>query len=213
MGRLEQRKRNHNQRKVKSIVAIGCEGKNKTETIYLKNFSSRECIIRFSTGKHTDPIGMANDLVEFIKKEDIKAEYGDKIYLLIDTDVNQNKQSQIDKAKEICNQYDIELITSTPTFEYWYILHFGYTTKIYQSSEQVKNDMKNKIENYSESMNVYPIITNKTDEAIKNAKQLENFQIKNGQDLNNENCNPYTGVYKVIEELKKGNKNFAKNKN
>lgn len=203
MGRLEQRKRNTNKRQRKSVVVIGCEGKNKTETIYFKNFSSRECKIKFSTGIHTNPLGMANDLVEFIKNEDIKTEYGDKMYLLIDTDINQNKQEQIDKAKEICNKNNIELITSTPTFEYWYILHFCYTTKIYQSSEQVKNEMKNKIENYSESMNVYPIIKHKTDDAIKNAKKLEDFQMKNGQDLNNENCNPYTGVYKVIEELKR----------
>ena len=70
MGRLEQRKRNCNQRKIKSIIAIGCEGKNKTETTYLKNFSSRECIIKFSTGRHTNQVGMANDLVDFIKKED-----------------------------------------------------------------------------------------------------------------------------------------------
>ena len=82
MGRLEQRKRNSNQRKIRSIIAIGCEGKNKPETIYRKNFSSRECIIKFSTGRHTDPVGMANDLIEFIRKEDIKKEYGDKMYLL-----------------------------------------------------------------------------------------------------------------------------------
>ena len=41
MERLEQRKRNLNKRKTKSIIAIGCEGKNKTETTYFKNFSSR----------------------------------------------------------------------------------------------------------------------------------------------------------------------------
>ena len=43
MGRLEVRKRNKNNRQRKSIVAIGCEGKNKTEKVYLKNYSSREC--------------------------------------------------------------------------------------------------------------------------------------------------------------------------
>ena len=37
-------------------MAIGCEGKNKTEKIYLKNFASRECIIKFSTGNSTDPV-------------------------------------------------------------------------------------------------------------------------------------------------------------
>jgi hypothetical protein len=205
MGRLDQRKRNSNKRKTKSIIAIGCEGKNKTETTYLKNFSSRECIIKFSTGRHTDPVGMANDLVDFIESEDIKIEYGDKIYLLIDTDVNQNKQEQIKEAKEICNQNDIELITSTPTFEYWYILHYCYTSKSYQSSKQVKNEMKNKISNYSESMNVYPIIENKTDIAIVNAKKIEKYQVENGQVIDSEDANPHTSAYRVIEELKRRN--------
>lgn len=203
MGRLEQRKRNSNQRKIRSIIAIECEGKNKTETIYLKNFSSRECIIKFSTGRHTDPVGMANDLIEFIRKEDIKKEYGDKMYLLIDTDINQNKQEQINEAKDICKQNDIELITSTPTFEYWYILHYGYTSKNYQSSKQVKNEMKLIIPNYSESMNIYPIIENKTDIAIANAKKIEKYHEENGQNIDSEDANPHTSAYKVIEEIKK----------
>ena len=133
MRRINQRKRNKNQRRIKSVVAIGCEGKNRTETIYLENFISRECIIKFSTGIHTDPIGMANDLIDFINVEDIKSEYGDKIFLLIDTDINENKQRQINEAKEICSRHGIELITSTPSFEYWYILHYEYTSKSYQN--------------------------------------------------------------------------------
>lgn len=203
MGRLEQRKRNCNKRKIKSIIVIGCEGKNKTETMYFKNFSTRECIIKFSTGRHTDPVGMAKDLVDFLKKEDIKKEYGDKMYLLLDTDVNQNKQDQINEAKEICNKNNIELITSTPTFEYWYILHYEYTTKSYHSSKQVKNEMKIKIPNYSESMNVYPIIEDKTDVAIANAKRIEKYQEENGKVIDSEGANPHTSAYKVIEEIKK----------
>lgn len=205
MGRLDQRKRNRNQRRTKSIVAIGCEGKNKTETVYFKNFLSRECIIKFSTGIHTDPIGMANDLVDFIDNEDIKPEYGDKIYLLIDTDVNENKQNQINAVKEICDKHGIELITSTPAFEYWYILHFGYTSKSYQSSKQIKSEMKKKIPSYSESMDIYPIIRDKTDIAIKNAKKIEKYQKENGQDIDSEKANPHTSSYRVVEDLQKRN--------
>lgn len=205
MGKLDQRKRNQNQRRTKSVIAIGCEGKNKTETIYFKNFVSRECIIKFSTGIHTDPIGMANDLVDFIDKEDIKSEYGDKIYLLIDTDVNENKQNQINETKEICNKQGIELITSTPSFEYWYILHDECTSKSYQSSKQIKREMKSKISNYSESLNVYPIIKNKTDDAIKHAKRIEKYQIENGKDIDSDKANPHTSVYRIVEELKRRN--------
>ena len=144
---------------------------------------------------------MAEDLVKFIKEEDIKNEYGDKIYLLLDTDINQNKTEQIEKAKDICNKNGIELITSTPTFEIWYILHFEYTTRIYQNSKQVKEDMATKIEDYTENKNIFPIIKNRTSMAIKNAKKLENYQQENKRVFWNENCNPYTGVYKVVEEL------------
>ena len=201
MGRLEIRKRNRNNRERKSIVVIGCEGKNKTEKIYLRNYSSRKCILKFSTGNATDPVGMAEDLIRFIKNEDINKKYGDKFYLLIDMDVNQHKQQQVMQAKKMCDEYGIEIIISNPTFELWYILHFEYTTKTYQSSQEVKKDVKTKIRDYTESMNVFPIIKKQTMLAIENSKSLEKYHEENGQYIFNENCKPYTGIYKVVEEL------------
>lgn len=201
MGRIEKRQRNRASRSRKSFVVIGCEGKNKTETTYFKNYSSRECIIKFSTGNNTDPVGMAKNLATYIRNEDIKAEYGDKIYLVLDTDVNQNKQKQIDEAKTICEKNKIELIASTPCVEIWYLLHYGYTTKMYHSSEQAKTEMRKIISDYSESKNVFPILFDKTKDAIKNSKILEKYQLEKGQALDNEDCNPYTGIYKVVEEL------------
>ena len=106
MGRLEsfkQRGRNRQNRKRRPIIVIGCEGNNKTEEIYFKNFNSRKCIIKFSTGNSTDPVGIANDLIKFIDNE-IGRENDDKYYVVLDTDVNQDKQSQIDKAKKILKQ-------------------------------------------------------------------------------------------------------------
>ena len=65
--------------------------------------------------------------------------------------------------------------------------------------------MKNRIPNYSESMDVYPIIGNKTDIAIANAKKIEKYQEENGQVIDSEGANPHTSAYKVIEEIKKKN--------
>lgn len=175
--------------------------KNKTETIYFKNFVSRDCIIKFSTGNSTDPVNMAKELVQFMNREDIKQEYGDKIYLLLDTDVNQNKQKQIDEAFKICNANGIEVILSNPTFEIWYKLHFEYTTKYFRSSKQVKDEIKLKIKDYSESMNIYPFIKSNVQIAIVNAKKLEEYHRANGRNTNSEECNPNTYVYKIVEEL------------
>lgn len=208
MGRLESlnpRGRNRQSRKRNSIIVIGCEGKNKTEEIYFKNFNSRQCIIKFSTGNSTDPVGIVKDLIRFIEN-DIGREKDDKYYVVIDTDINQNKRSQIDKAKKLAIKNGVEFITSIPTFEYWYILHFEYTTKMYNSSEEVQNAIKEKIKGYTKSMNIYNLLKEKTDVAIKNAKEVEKYHLKAGESLDNENSNPYTGVYKVVEELIRRNK-------
>ena len=69
MGRLEsfkQRGRNRQNRKRRPIIVIGCEGNNKTEETYFKNFNSRKCIIKLSTGNSTDPVGIVKDLIKFI---------------------------------------------------------------------------------------------------------------------------------------------------
>lgn len=207
MAKLEIRKRDKVIRKRKSFVVIGCEGRNKTEKTYFSNFSSRNCILKFSTGNSTDPVGMAEDLINYIKKEDFSVEYGDKIYLILDTDIGQDKTSMLKQAEKMCNENGIILITSTPTFELWYLLHDSYTTKMYNSSIEVKRVVKSKIDGYTESMNVYPIICDRTVDAIENAKRLESYQLNNSIELISENANPYTSVYKVVEELMKRNDN------
>lgn len=189
-----------------SLVVIACEGKNKTEETYFKNFKSKKCIIKFSKGNSTDPVGIVNDLIKFIDTE-IGREENDKYYAVFDTDVNKNIQNQIDEAKLIAEKNGVEIIVSTPTFEFWYILHFGYTTKLYNSSEEVIEDVLEKIEGYTKKMNVFPIIKDKTISAINDAKKVEKYHINLGQALDNEKCNPYTSVYKVVEELIKRNKN------
>ena len=210
MERLKQRGRNRKQRERKSFIVIKCEGDNETEQIYFNNFKSRECIIKYPDGNSTDPVGMANELVSFMNSEDINSENGDKIYLLIDTDVNANKQKQIDEAKKICDEYGIELITSTPSFEFWYMLHFGYTTGPYTSSKDIKRKMKKKILGYTESTNVYPIIKDNTDEAMNYAEKVEKLHKQNGRKIDSEDANPHTSAYRVLKEIKKRNKFYNK---
>lgn len=210
MERLKQRGRNRKQRERKSFIVIKCEGDNETEQIYFNNFKSRECIIKYPDGNSTDPVGMANELVSFMNSEDINSKNGDKIYLLIDTDVNANKQKQIDEAKKICDEYGIELITSTPSFEFWYMLHFGYTTGPYTSSKDIKRKMKKKILGYTESTNVYPIIKDNTDEAMNYAEKVEKLHKQNGRKIDSEEANPHTSAYRVLKEIMKRNKFYNK---
>lgn len=54
-------------------------------------------------------------------------------------------------------------------------------------------------------LNTYPVLKEKTEISIKNAKKVEKYHLDLGQALDNENCNPYTATYKVVEELIKRN--------
>lgn len=205
MRRFEQRRRNTEKRKRNPFVIIGCEGKNKTERIYFKNFNSRQCMIKFSKGNSTDPKGIVQDLIYFINNE-IEIEENDKVYAVFDTDVGQNKKRQIEDAKKLAKENGVEIITSTPTFELWFLLHFGFTTKSFVSNKALQEDLEKQISNYSKSNNTYLSVKDFTGQAIENAKKLEQHQLNEGQALDNENCNPYTSVYKVVEELINRNK-------
>ena len=175
MRKFEQRRRNKKNRSKNSFVIIGCEGINKTEKLYFKNFHSKKCIIKFAKGNSTDPKGIVQDI--------------------------QSKQKQIEEAKKIAKEKGVEIITSTPTFELWFLLHFCYTTKEFISNNDLQNDLKKYIEGYAKNNNTYLDVKEFTKKAIENSKRLEKYQLGRGQALDSEKCNPYTGVYKVVEEL------------
>ena len=206
MRRFEQRRRNTGQRKRNPFVIIGCEGKNKTEKLYFNNFNSRQCIIKFSKGNSTDPKGIVEDVIRFIRNNQIDLEENDKVYAVFDTDVGQNKQQQIEEAKKLAEANGIEIITSTPAFEIWFLLHFGYTTKVFVSNKALQDELEKQILDYSKNNNTYITVKDLTGQAIENAKRLEQYQLNEGQVLDSEDCNPYTGVFKITEELINRNK-------
>lgn len=206
MRRFEQRRRNTGQRKRNPFVIIGCEGKNKTEKLYFNNFNSRQCIIKFSKGNSTDPKGIVEDVIRFIRNNQIDLEENDKVYAVFDTDVGQNKQHKIEEAKKLAEKNGVEIITSTPSFEIWFLLHFGYTTKAFVSNKALQDELTIKIPNYSKSNNTYLDVKGLTGQAIENAKRLEQYQLSEGRALDSENCNPYTRVHRITEELINRNK-------
>ncbi len=77
---------------------------------------------------------------------------------------------------------------------------------MYTSSDDVIDDFDGKIDEYKKNKNVYLSIADKTEEAIKNAKKLEKYHLELGQALDSDECNPYTAIYKVVEDLIERNK-------
>ena len=191
---------NRIKRKRNSVIAFNAEGINKTESIYLNNFSSRHLNIKMAKGNSTDPIGMYNELIKYCKEEDIKKEYGDKIYLFLDTDLRDDKIKIIKKLIEKNND-EIELIISVPTFEVWYLNHFRFSSREFSNSKSVLDDLEKYINSYSKSENYYDILKDKTSNAIDNSISLEEYHKNNNSKKELYECNPYTNMYKVINEI------------
>ena len=130
--------------KKRPLIVICSEGgKKSSEYYYFRNFSSRDLRIQFSTGNSTDPKGMLNDLLNYIVNEDIKSEENCKIFLVLDTDLNKTRINEIKEIEEKCNKNNIEIITSSPTFEIWYLMHYRSNKLNFLSSKEVKKRISN----------------------------------------------------------------------
>ena len=192
MGRVRK------ERKTNPLILMKYEGKNSAEQVYFNNFKRRDLRIKYATGNSTDIKGMLDDLIIYMTKEDINVDNNDKIYLIVDTDLKGLKVNELLEIEEKCNEYGISIITSAPTFEMWYLIHFRNNNLMFQNSESVKRAIKEYIPDYKETKNIYPIIKNKTDKAIEISKQLE----QRGTSNNKYDLNPHTDIYRVVEDIK-----------
>lgn len=172
-------------------------GKKSSEYYYFSNFRNRNLRIQFSTGNNTDPKGMLEDLLKYIHNENIKSEDNCKIFLVLDTDLNKRRISEIKEIEIECVKHNIKIITSVPTFEIWYILHYRNDRLKFLTSREVKKELQNINGIYIESMNMYEIVKDLTENAINNARFLGQLIIKNNEDLLN--SNPHTSIYKILE--------------
>ena len=96
------------------------------------------------------------------------------------------------------------MITSIPCFEYWLLLHFIYTRRVFHATgnqsacEIVIRDLikKQRFNNYQKGQrNVYSLLKDKTSIAIQNAQKAENDARQTGED------NPSTRVHILVLEL------------
>lgn len=184
-------------KKKKPLIVISSEGgKKSSEYYYFRNFANRNLRIQFSTGNNTDPRGMLNDLLTYINNEDIKSEDNCRIFLVLDTDLDKKRINQI---KEECAKNNIEIITSAPTFEIWYLMHYRDNKLKFQTSKEVKKELQIINGIYKENMNLYETIKNETNKAKTIAQTIEQRIIKNKEDLLT--SNPHTSIYKIINVI------------
>ena len=187
------------QSKKKPLIVICSEGgKKSSEYYYFRNHSNRNLRIQFSTGNSTDPKGMLEDLLKYIRNEDIASEDNCRIFLVLDTDLDERRISEIKEIEQECIENNIEIVTSAPTFEIWYVMHYRNNKLKFQTSKDVKRELQNLNGTYTESMDMYKIIKDSTDNARSTAQSFEQQIIKNKEDLLS--SNPHTSIYKIYKQ-------------
>ena len=116
---------------------------------------------------------------------------------------NKCRAQDIVSIANIAKENNIIPIVSAPCVEVWFLVHYRYSTAQYSSNDEVIEELKKHCAGYNKSYDIYPLICNNTNKAIINAKRLEKFQLENGRILQMVETNPYTEVYKIIEEIQK----------
>ena len=188
------------QSKKKPLIVICSEGgKKSSEYYYFRNHTNRDLRIQFSTGNSTDPKGMLDDLLKYIRNEDIASEDNCRIFLVLDTDLDERRISEIKEIEQECIDNNIEIVTSAPTFEIWYLMHYRNNRLKFQTSKEVKRELQNLNSTYTESMDMYKIIKDSTDNARSTAQSLEQQIIRNKDDLLS--SNPHTSIYKILDAI------------
>jgi hypothetical protein len=195
MGRIVKKKER------KPLIVICSEGgKKSSEYYYFRNFATRDLRIQFPTGNSTDPEGMLQDLLKYMDNEDIKSEDDCKIYFIIDTDLDNNRIQRIKEYAAKCQKYNIEIITSAPTFEIWYIMHFRNNNLYFNNSSAVKREMSKIIgKDYQESMDLFKALESKMSFAMETAKAIKERIIRRNESYID--SNPHTCIPNVIEYI------------
>lgn len=191
-------------RKQKSKILIAAEGKNKTEKTYFSNFEDgkKTYNITYARGNNTDPLKLVKMLIKEIDELKLDLQDDDVAYCIFDTDVDPNKNKIIEEAIQLARKNNIKIITSSPCFELWFLLHYDYTTANMDSEEVIKR-LKEYYPKYEKNINIYPDIIKEIDLAIDRAKKLEKYQTDNNRRIGTVEANPNTKVYKIVEYLMK----------
>lgn len=179
-------------------ILIVCEGE-RTEPDYFEylkkryRLSTAQIIVKGDGGSSPNSVytDALNEYNNCLSKHQVAYE---KVYCVYDRDEFSKHAEVKDKIKQ---QKAFDLIFSDPCFEVWYLFHFDSSTKPFArkgnktASQQVKSQVTKLLK--AQGVNHLQILFDRIDIAIENAKNNEK------QNINN----PYTNVYKLVEELAK----------
>jgi hypothetical protein len=190
-------------KKLRTSVAVIGEGI--TERCYFENLKKDENL----KYKLKPDLPSTSNFQKIFQKarQLLKNEYN-YVYCIIDLDVIYNDNNIKNKYQNLKNKLpsNIIVLECMPCFEIWFLLHFKYTTRIFQNYNDLEPILLNHITDYSKneqyfnSKELYSFLKNKLTTAIKYSKKLNTSYKPHIHSIFFTKCE----IYKIIESLLSG---------
>lgn len=190
-------------------ILLVCEGE-KTEPLYFRdmvnawNIGNQVKIARNDGFSPDRIVAQADELYAQAKQE---GDGFDDIYCVFDRDAHEHFNAAINRLHTLkANGRPLNAVVSVPCFEFWLLLHFGYTEKPYSSTgnksvgNAVVSDLKKKpgFTKYDKGMvGVFKLLAPNLEQALKHAQQLAAHRAGN-----DEHPNPSTQVHLLVNRLR-----------
>lgn len=186
----------------KKVIRIICPGE--IEKVYFQalkhdRFRGLSITIKPKLGQADKFEKVFQDIVKnYAEGESIAYFYVNDMDAIIAQDMLEKYKKAKGKALKASNGM-LTMIETIPCIEYWFLLHYIYTTKHYPSYESMKKDVRDAIPDYDKNeawaKKIYGILKDRIGIAMANSrKSTENKQKDEGA------CS-YTNMHVLIEQL------------
>ncbi len=180
-------------------VLIVCEGE-RTEPLYFEGFkqeydlSSANVVVTDASSLGSDPMNIIKYAEQLYRESQAENNAFDRVFCVFDKDQHTNYDTAVRRLLNVNSNFTA--ITSVPCFEYWFLLHFEYTTKPFSSALAVISELKRYIPSYTKNNSgVFKTLKEKMPTAIRNAVKVNAYVSKISTD------NPSTKVVDLVKYL------------
>jgi len=188
-------------RYLKPTLHILCDGK--CEKIYFDAYKNDYLKkIGKTVNVKTVMVDLERSWKRIINKQIRGLPESDTVWIIIDRDQNQEKF--LDELENYCKDKKLKLCLNIICLEYWFLIHFENKHPKYNKCENIVNDLKKHIENYSKNQQHFKGVVQKElldDEKILYAKHNAKTKRKNYSDVPLVKRNPYTSMDLVLEDI------------
>ncbi len=201
--------RKKHERTTNKRFLIVCEG-TKTEPHYFSELLTalriRPQVVRIAQNDGVSPDRVVAHALDLYNDDAAAGDPYDKVYCVFDRDQHTTFESAVQRIEALHNaKKPFVAITSTPCFEFWLLLHFGYTDQPFHSAgkksvgDQAVAALRAKpgFEKYGKGQKgIYSQLANKLDDAITNAARLRAHCAGTGS------VNPATEVDELVRAIR-----------